>query len=204
MYLYSYPSSAVAWTDTSNITIAALPNAFAPNSMYFSYNPANVPSTYNNYRFGMVDFRLYGRALSRSEITQLYTQYNSYSTALAIPTSTTEIVAGDLGVTGNVVALRNIGIGTTTPQYNLDVSGTMNVSGTLSRSYQVLPLFNNPNQVGYTLSGTFVAFDDDQQFGHLFVYVDPSGRNMVTECTSCVFHYQWNGHRNCIRGIYLR
>ena len=154
MYLYSYPSSAVAWTDTSNIAITTLPNAFAPNSMYFSYNPDNVPSTYNNYRFGIVDFRLYGRALSISEITQLYTQYNSYSTALAIPTSTTQIVAGNLGVAGNVVALRNIGIGTTTPQYNLDVSGTMNVSGMFQRSYTALPMFDSPNQLGYTLSGT--------------------------------------------------
>jgi hypothetical protein len=105
----------------------------------------------------MVDFRLYSRALSSSEITQLYTQYNTYTNAIVIPTSTTEIVAGDLGVTGNVVALRNIGIGTTNPQYNLDVSGTVNVSGISSRSYQSLPLFNSPNQVGYTMYGTFVS-----------------------------------------------
>ena len=157
MYLYSYPSSATAWTDTSNITIDTLPNVYMPNSVFIAYNPLTSPTaTPNNYRFGMVDFRLYSRALSSSEISQLYTQYNSYSTALAIPTSTTEIVAGDVGVTGNVVALKNIGIGTTTPKYNLDVSGTVNVSGMLSRSYTALPLFNNPNQVGYTLSGTFV------------------------------------------------
>ena len=157
MYLYSYPSSANIWIDTSNITIGSLPNAYSPNSMFIGYDPVNSPTaTPNNYKFGMVDFRLYSRALSSSEITKLYTQYNTYTNALVIPTSTTEIVAGNLGVTGNVVALNNIGIGMIYPQYNLDVSGTVNVSGMFQRSYQELPLFTSPNQVGYTVYGTFV------------------------------------------------
>ena len=157
MYLYSYPYSYIAWTDTSNITITSLPNAYNPNSVFIAYDPLTLPAaTTNDYKFGMVDFRLYSRALSSSEITKLYTQYNTYTNALAIPTSTTEIVAGDLGVTGNVIALNNIGIGTLSPQYNLDVSGNMNVSGMFQRSYQELPLFTSPSQIGYTVYGTFV------------------------------------------------
>ena len=112
----------------------------------------------SGYQFEMQHYRLYNRAISDSDVLNLYNNTGIYYKQVMIPSQSVGVVAGDFGVVGNTIVGGSLGVGINNPQCAVDICGNINVRGSLSTTtspvltYTSLPTLT-PNQVGYIANG---------------------------------------------------
>ena len=131
-----------------------------PGSVFIGNNPS--AGYVQQFSYEMQQYRLYGRALSAVDISNLWQNTGTYYNQPVIPATAVGVVTGDLGVAGNTIITQNLGVGLNNPQYTVDICGNLNVRGTVSASnatqltYTSLPTLTS-YQVGYTSYGVFTG-----------------------------------------------
>jgi len=131
-----------------------------PGSVFIGNNP--TAGYVQQFSYEMQQYRLYGRALSAVDISNLWQNTGTYYNQPVIPATAVGVVTGDLGVAGNTIITQNLGVGLNNPQYTVDICGNLNVRGTVSASnttqltYTSLPTLTS-YQVGYTSYGVFTG-----------------------------------------------
>jgi len=178
---YQLPSAAwtyVAWTYSAGIstiyingvsaitgsgTVSALgANGLAcrPGSVFIGNNTSS--GYLSQYDYQLQQYRLYGRALTAADVSNLWVNTGTYYNQPMIPATAVEVVTGDMGVAGNTIITQNLGVGTNNPQYTVDICGNLNVRGmvtaanTTQLTYTTLPTLTS-YQIGYTTYGVFTG-----------------------------------------------
>jgi len=156
-----YINGVPAVTGPANLSaLGATGLVCRPGSVFIGNNPA--AGYVQQFSYEMQQYRLYGRALSAVDISNLWLNTGTYYNQPVIPSTAVEVVTGDLGVAGNTIITQNLGVGLNNPQYTVDICGNLNVRGTVSASnstqltYTSLPTLTS-YQVGYTSYGVFTG-----------------------------------------------
>jgi hypothetical protein len=162
MYLNGQPTAPFSGTLPAFQTLSSI--SVAPGKFSLGNNTSG--SYVSSYEYELQQYRLYGRALSGTDVSNLYFNTASYYSQVMIPSTSAAIVGGDFGVAGNTIITNKLGIGMNNPQYTVDICGNLNVRGALSTlsppqvTYTSLPNFSNSYQVGYIQNGSLYNTTD--------------------------------------------